>query len=95
MVMCILFENFICSFTIENQNGVQEQTVQAPRIILEQQFYNIAQKIASEKSPMKVTLKRKVQVWDQFDKKYIDREYSVSFMNDAFIEVENKKNETL
>lgn len=94
--MRILFENFICSFTIENPNSIiQEQTVQAPRIILEQQFYSIAQKIASESNPLKVTLKRKVQVWDQFDKKYTDREYSVSFMNNAFIEVENKKNETL
>lgn len=86
------FESFTCDLVIENPDKkIQEQTITAPKIILEQQFLEIAKRIASAKNPLKVTLKRKVQIWDQFDQKHIEREYSVSFLNNEFVAVEEDR----
>ena len=86
------FETFVCDLIIEDPNRIiQEQTIKAPKIILEQQFLDIAKRISSAKNPLKVTLKRKVQIWDQFDQKYVEREYSTSFLNNEFIAVEEDR----
>ena len=79
---------FVCTFEIENGQQIQKQTIQAPRIMLEQQFLSYVQQAANTSHPVRIKMSRKAPVYDNFNDKWIDRENSIEFMNKAY---ENQK----
>ena len=83
-------EVFECTFDIEVEDRIQHQTVQAPRVALAQQFLGLAQQAAKSNKPMRVKMSRKIPIYDNFDKKWIVRENSVAFANNAYIKVKGE-----
>lgn len=83
-------EVFECTFDIEVEDRIQHQTVQAPRAALEQQFLGLAQQAAQSNKPVKVKMSRKVPIYDNFDKKWIEQENFVAFANNAYIKVKGE-----
>lgn len=83
-------EVFECTFDIEVEDRIQRQTVQAPRVALEQQFLGLAQQAAKSNKPMRVKMSRQIPIYDNFDKKWIVRENSVAFENNAYIKVKGE-----
>ena len=83
-------EVFECTFDIEVEDRIQHQTVQAPRVALERQFLGLAQQAAKSNKPMRVKMSRQISIYDNFDKKWIVRENSVAFANNAYIKVKGE-----
>ena len=83
-------EVFECTFDIEVEDRIQHQAVQAPRVALEQQFLGLAQQAAKSNKPMRVKMSRQIPIYDNFDKKWIVRENSVAFANNAYIKVKGE-----
>ena len=79
-------ELFVCTFEIDDGRQKQTQTIKAPRFALEQQFISYVQQISQIKEPVKVKMYRIVQIYDNFDKKWVDREISVAFANKSYEE---------
>lgn len=83
-------EVFECTFDMEVENKPQCQTVQAPRAVIEQQLLNLVQQVAMSDKQVKVKISIKVPVYDNFDKKWIERENSVIFANNFYIKTKGK-----
>ena len=83
-------EVFECTFDIEVENRIQHKIVQAPRAAIEQHFLGLAQQAAQSDKPIKVKMSRKVPIYDNFDKKWIERENSVAFANNAYIKAKGE-----
>jgi hypothetical protein len=71
-------------FEITEGNNIRKQQMQAPRIIIEQQFLQFMQQAANVQIPVKIKLSRTEQIYDNFDQKFIDQENSITFMNNAY-----------
>lgn len=83
-------EIFECTFDMEVENDIQHQVVQAPRAALEQQFLSLVQQAAQSSKPVKVKMSREVPIYDNFDKKRIERENSVAFANNTYIKTKGE-----
>jgi hypothetical protein len=71
-------------FEITEGNNIRKQQMQAPRIIIEQQFLQFMQQAANVQIPVKIKLSRTEQIYNNFDQKFIDQENSITFMNNAY-----------
>lgn len=80
-------KTFTCEFEIKVGDNIQHQTMEAPRIMLEQQFEQLMSSAAQDTKPIRVKMARKQPIYDNFDDKWIDRELSVAFANNKYIEV--------
>lgn len=78
---------FTCEFEIKVGDNIQHQTMEVPRIMLEQQFEQLMSSAAQDTKPIRVKMARKQPIYDNFDDKWIDRELSVTFANNKYIEV--------
>lgn len=77
-------EVFTCTFEITVDGATQRQMVQAPRMMIEQQFLSMLQEIQQMRSPAKIKLSRPVDIWSQIDQKIIRRENSIEVANRAY-----------
>lgn len=77
-------------FEITEGDNVRKQQMQAPRIIIEQQFLQLMQQAANVQIPVKIKLSRTEQVFDSFDQKFVDRENSITFMNNTYIQLKGQ-----
>lgn len=80
-------ELFVCTFEITVGDTIQQQTLKAPRIIFEERFKALAQDAAYSDKPMKVKMMRMIPIYNQFKQKWIEREHSVAFANNAYVAV--------
>ena len=71
-------------FEITEEDNVRKQQMQAPQIIIEQQFLQLMQQAANVQIPVKIKLSRTEQIYDNFDQKFIEQENSITFMNNAY-----------
>ena len=78
------FEVFDCLLEIEIDGKVKIQRMNAPRIMIEQQFKSLMQQAANDTSPIKVRISRKAPIWNQFEDKWIEREFDIIFTNNAY-----------
>ena len=70
--------------TIEQYIGnalVHSQQLSAPPEILQAQFMQLVQQVASQSQPMKIRMVRWEDVWDKFDGKWKKIECYVEFKN--------------
>lgn len=70
--------------TLEQYVGnalVHSQQLSAPPEILQAQFMQLVQQVASQSQPMKIRMVRYEDVWSQFDKEWKKLELDVVFQN--------------
>lgn len=79
-----MMEVFVVAFEVEMNNKIQRQTMQAPRIMLEQQFVSLVQQAYESRVPVRVKMSMDVPIWIQFENKWVNREHSVEFTNQAW-----------
>lgn len=60
---------------------VQSQQMTAPRPFLEIQFLRLVQEIQQQSQPMKVIMKRKEIIWDNFEQRQKEVEYNIVAQN--------------
>ena len=60
---------------------VQSQQITAPRPFLEMQFLRLIQEIQQQSQPMKVIMKRKEIIWDNFEQIQKEVEYNIVAQN--------------
>ena len=60
---------------------VQSQQLSAPPEILQAQFMQLVQQVASQSQPMKIRMARYEDVWNQFDQEWKKLELDVEFKN--------------
>ena len=77
-------ETFVCTFRVTMSNKVQSFTLDGVRMVLEEQFKLLVNDAARSNMPVKVEMLRKVPIYDEFDKCWIERENSLVFTNRAW-----------
>ena len=75
---------FTVVFEIEANNRIQKQTMQAPRFMLEQQFVSLVDQAYRNRTPVRVKMGMDVPIWIQFENRWVNREHSVEFTNQAW-----------
>lgn len=60
---------------------VQSQQMTTPRPFLEMQFLRIVQEIQQQPRPMKIIMKRKEIIWDNFEQIQKEVEYNIVAQN--------------
>lgn len=70
---------------IHTPAGVQKRQMQAPRMMIEQQFLSLAEQAMSASYPVKIAMRRYEPEWDQYEGKYINMEYSVVYANQSYL----------
>ncbi len=78
------FEIFDCVIDIEANGNKQRNRMQAPRIIIEQQFLGVCQEIAQMNTPATVRLSRIAKCYNNWTGDIVEREVYILFENDAW-----------
>ena len=86
MGIFIKAEPYLVTFEVTVKDNIQRQIMEAPRIVLEQEFMRLVEQAANSPLPVKVKMARKVPIYDPFDKQIIERENSLVFTNKAWNE---------
>lgn len=83
-------ETFDCMIDVESNGSNQRQRMQAPRIMIEQQFISLMHQASQASHPVKVRLSRMAKVYDKFGSpvfengKHLERELYIVFANNAY-----------
>ena len=75
---------FTCEFEVWVGERIQRRTIQAPRLMLEQEFMSLMQNAVSAEAPVKIKMSRCESIYNQFDGEWVEREHSVTFANNAY-----------
>lgn len=78
-------EVYTCTLEIEQNGNLQQQTIEAPRIMLEQQFIDLIQQASKVNHPVKIKMSRQVPTYNNYDDEWVDLEHLLVFENDAYI----------
>lgn len=73
-----------CTFEITINSAIQRQTIQSPRMIIEQQFMSLVEQAYQDNRKIMAKMNRPIDIWDFFDKKCIRRENSIVVKNRAY-----------
>ena len=84
-------EVFDCVIDIYINGNEQKQRLQAPRVIIEQQFLGVCKEISELNVPAKVKISRIAKCYDTFNDKWIEREVYIVYRNN-FCAEENDEN---
>lgn len=85
-------EMFDCFIDIEVSGDCQRRRMQAPRIMIEQQFLSACQEIAQMNAPAKIKLSRTAQCSNDWSDKIVEREVYIMFRNNACVKEEDENN---
>lgn len=81
------FEIKVCTFEIDNNGSIQQQMIQAPKMIIVQQFLSLIQQSINANEPVRVKISTMVPIYS--DKSgYRDMESSIEFKNNAYLDKE-------
>lgn len=81
-------EMFGCTFEIEVDGNVQHQTMQAPQMILTNQFMNIVQQSLNTSQRVRVKMSRIAHQYGEWDRKWHDIEHYIEFKNNPYLQNE-------
>lgn len=81
-------EIYECTIEIKRVHGSQTSRIQAPRMMIEQEFISLAQAISQTNEPVMIRLSREVPVYDQFYKRWINNENSIELKNKQYLDME-------
>lgn len=76
-------EVFDCMIDVEINGNKQRQRMQAPRIMIEQQFSGICQEIARMNAPATAKLSRIAKCYSEWNDNVVEREVYILFENNA------------
>lgn len=82
---------YSCKFEITINNQVQQQMIEAPRIMIERQFVSYVEQAVQSGYPIKVRLSRDVPIYDDFEGKWITVENEIVFKNNAYLDMEKQE----
>lgn len=85
------FEVLDCVLEVEVVGQVQRQQIQAPKIIIQQQFLDLVQQAVNDSRSVRIKLSRMVECEDEWTGEIKMREASIQFMNRRY--VDNMENE--
>lgn len=80
------FEIFNCVIEIEVVGQVQVQQVQAPRMVIQQQFMQLVQQAANDSRSVRVKLSRQVECVNEWTGETKMREAGIEFMNKRYVD---------
>lgn len=75
---------FTCTFEIEVNGEIKQYTIEAPRLMLEQEFMSLIQGAANRNDPIKVKISRREPIYIELEDKWIDGDNSITFTNNAY-----------
>lgn len=78
-----------CSFDIESNGHIDNQVMQAPKMVIIQQFLSLIQQAISTDSPIRITMATMVPVWSDKIAGYRDMKSTLEFKNNAYLHKEN------
>lgn len=78
-------EIYASVFVIDVDGQVQKKNMQAPRLMIEQEFISLVQQATQIDTPVKITMVVSVSIFNQFDNKWVEREHSVMFKNNPYL----------
>lgn len=81
---------YTCIFDIEVDGQAQRESLQAPRIMLEQHFMGIVQQAMNLDKPAKIKMSLNVPIYNNFTNSWIEREHSCTFTNNAYLNKEKE-----
>lgn len=82
------FEVFDCLLEVAMNNQVQKQRMQAPRIMIVQNFQSLVEQASNSSAPIMIKMSRNTPIYDEREGKWIDRENSIIFTNNAWVNQE-------
>lgn len=77
-------EIFKVELTITVQDRVQKQYMEAPRIMIENQFTSLVEQAVRSNQPIKLELKREELKQDKQTGQWDTKEYKIEFTNNAW-----------
>ena len=80
-------EIFTCTFEIEVSNQVQTEIIKAPRIMIERYFVSLVEQASQSSLPIKIKMSRTINIYDNFNDEWVERENNVVFKNNAYLNV--------
>lgn len=80
------FEIFECTIEIDVAGNIHRNTVQAPRILIQQDFLRLVQQAVNDNKHVKVKLSRMVECENDWTGEVKLREASVAFMNRSYVD---------
>jgi len=86
-------ETFDCFIDIETNGDKQRQRIQAPRIMIEQQFLSMCKKISQMSVPAKIKLSRIAECSNGWSDDIVKREVYIVYRNNACVEEEGEVEE--
>lgn len=80
-----IMKTYTVALEIYTPSGVQKRQLQAPRVLIEQQFLSLVEQSMSSGAPVKIAMRRYEPEWNQYEGKYINMEYSVVYANQLYL----------
>ena len=77
-------EVFDCMIDIEANGNKQRKRMQAPRVMIEQQFLGVCQEIAQMSTPATARLSRVAKCYSDWSDDIVEREVYILFENNAY-----------
>ena len=77
-------EVFDCMIDVETNGNMKRNRIQAPRIMIEQQFLGICQEIAQMNTPAMTKLSRIAKCYSEWNNDIVEREVYILFKNNAY-----------
>lgn len=77
-------EIFKVELTIVVQDRVQKQYMEAPRIMIENQFTSLVEQAIRSNQPVKLELRREEPVQDDKTGEWTTKEYKIEYANNAW-----------
>lgn len=78
-------EIFNCTFEVNVNGNLRTMAIQAPRMIIEQEFLKLMQQAYHLPEPISVKLLRMVPVYSEIDKCWKNIENSITYENPAYL----------
>ena len=78
-----------CSFDVESNGHTDHQVMQAPKMVIIQQFLSLIQQAVSTDSPARITMTTMVPVWIDKIAGYRNMKSTLEFKNNAYLHKEN------
>jgi hypothetical protein len=75
---------FSVSITVNVDGNIQKRAIQAPRMMIEQEFISLVQQATQSNEPIKLIMSIKFPLYDEWHDKWNECENSITFTNDAY-----------
>lgn len=86
-------ESFECTLDIYEKDSHRTMQLNQPCTFIQSQFINLMQQAGQTGVPVKIKLSRIDKIWDQFEQRFVDRDNSITFKNNAWRDAHREEEE--